>query len=166
MMDILLITRYNRLLEKKKALKQIPPNAGCKRAGLLYKAIGELLLCSIVSPPGLDQTFSGELYNGTYTYSYDALITIISLLKSYLILRIYWHYCSWTTDKALKVAKQHNTKITMKFALKAELKYRPYIMIGVIMTVTIFYIGFIIRTSEISFEFADEENRDLNFKRF
>lgn len=54
----------------------------------------------------------------------------------------------------------------MKFALKAELKYRPYIMIGAIMTVTIFYIGFIIRTSEISFEFSDQENRNLNFERF
>jgi voltage-gated potassium channel len=54
----------------------------------------------------------------------------------------------------------------MKFALKAELKFRPYLVISIIMVVTIFYIGFIIRTSEISYQFDDPEIRYDNYNNF
>lgn len=33
--------------------------------------------------------------------------------------------------------------------MKAELKYRPYLVIGIALFVSVFYLGFIIRTSEM-----------------
>ena len=35
------------------------------------------------------------------------------------------------------------------FALKAELKYRPILVIGTMFLTVVFYIGFIIRTMEM-----------------
>ena len=37
----------------------------------------------------------------------------------------------------------------LMFAIKADLKYRPFYVIGIIMIVSIFYLGFIIRTAEM-----------------
>ena len=82
-------------------------------------------------------------------FSLDSVMNIIALLKSYLIVRIYWHYCSWNTNSAIKTGKRHDHKIDLKFAIKSELKYRPFIMIGFVMIVSIFYLGFIIRTTEM-----------------
>ena len=36
---------------------------------LIYKLILELVICSLISPPGFDFTFSGKMLGGTYTYS-------------------------------------------------------------------------------------------------
>lgn len=76
-------------------------------------------------------------------------MNIMALLKSYLVVRIYWHYCSWNTKSALRTAKRSDFKVDMTFAVKSELKYRPFIVIGIVMVISIFYLGFIIRTSEL-----------------
>jgi len=76
-------------------------------------------------------------------------MNIIALLKSYLVVRIYWHYCSWNANSSLRVAKRFDFKVDMSFAVKAELKYRPFIVISIVMVVSVFYLGFIIRTAEL-----------------
>lgn len=159
--DILILVRYQRVLKRMKVLRLIPPKANCWKAGLIPKLFLELIICSTISPPGVDFTFSGSIDGGRYQYrynillhinfrfSFDSVMNIIALLKSYLIVRIYWHYCSWNTNSAKRTAKRNDHKIDLLFAIKSELKYRPFVMVGFIMVVSIFYLGFIIRTCEL-----------------
>jgi hypothetical protein len=76
-------------------------------------------------------------------------MNIIALVKSYLILRLYWHYCSWNTKRSHKVASTLDFKPDLFFAIKAELKDNPFVVIGFSICVSVFYLGFIIRTCEL-----------------
>jgi hypothetical protein len=76
-------------------------------------------------------------------------MNILALLKSYLILRLYWHYCSWNSTRSLKVATNLDYKMGLDFAIKAELKTNSAIVIGIFMLISVFYLGFIIRTCEL-----------------
>lgn len=137
-------------------------------AGLIPKLALELLVCAICCPPYFDYSFQGRVLSGQYEYrfplifpifaslidSYDALINVITIFKSYLVLRTYQHYSRWNDEKALKVCKSHKCQATVGFAIKAELKRRPYIMLMVLMLVTIVYLGLAMRTFEM-FLFLD-----------
>ena len=113
--------------------------------------VAELVVCSVISPPGINISLSGYVDGGHFEYSLDSIIIIMALIKSYLVIRIYWHYCSWNTNAAHKIGKRNDYKLDFFFAIKADLKYRPFVMIGVGMIISIFYLGFIIRTAELSF---------------
>ena len=147
--DLLIFVRYDRIHKRMKVLRVIPPKSSCWRAGLVPKLVLELIICSTLSPPGINPTFSGTQDGGYYMYSMDSLMNIIALLKSYLVVRIYWHYCSWNRNSANRTAKRHDYRISFMFAIKSELKYRPFLVIGLSLIVSVFYLGFIIRTAEL-----------------
>mmetsp|Transcript_15885 Transcript_15885/g.21552 ORF Transcript_15885/g.21552 Transcript_15885/m.21552 type:complete len:299 (+) Transcript_15885:501-1397(+) len=150
--DIFIVIRYWRTLIKMRMLRIIPAKAGCWKAGLIPKLIAELIICSAISLPSLDYQITWKVnMGGSVNYSLDSLMNIIGLLKSYQVLRLYWHYCSWNGEKTKKVAKQYDFKIDLDFAIKSELKLRPFIVIGCTMLVAILYIGMIIRTCELPF---------------
>lgn len=80
-------------------MRHIPPNAGLWQARLVPKMLIELTICSAISPPKTHWVFDYEEGNGRLTYSLDSFMNIIGLLKSYQVLRLYWHYCSWNQQK-------------------------------------------------------------------
>jgi len=99
-------------------------------------------------------------------YSYDAIITVITLFKSYLLVRLFQHYSPWTKEKAIKAwfffkiffiikifflftSKKAKCQAGFSFALKCEIKKRPYVMIGILMVATIVYLGLAMRTFEM-----------------
>ena len=122
-----------------------------KTAGLLPSLIIEIFICMIFCPPYVDFHFSGSVLLGTYTYSIDGLVSIITLGKSYLVLKLYGHYSPWTSERAAKICAKYKCQASVGFAVKAELKKRPYLMLGILMMATILYLGFAIRTFEISY---------------
>lgn len=70
-------------------------------------------------------------------------------MKSYLVLRTYQHYSTWNNEKAVRVCKKNRCQASVKFAIKAELKRWPYLMLGILMLVTMVYLGLCIRTFEM-----------------
>lgn len=86
----------------------------------------ELAVCSVFTPPSVDVSFSGNMLGGTYTYSLNDLIAVASFMKSYIIIRLYYHYSKWTTSQAEEMCKQNNVKNMVLFPFKCELKYRPF----------------------------------------
>jgi hypothetical protein len=66
--DIFIIIRYSRLYRKKIVTRMIPPKTSCWKAGLAPKLLIELLICSTVSPPGINITFSGLIDGGYFEY--------------------------------------------------------------------------------------------------
>lgn len=83
--------------------------------------------------------------------SADALINVITLTKSYLVLRTYQHYSPWNNERAVRTCKKMKCQASVYFAIKAELKKRPYFMLGILMLVTIIYLGLAMRTFEMFF---------------
>lgn len=72
---------------------------------MLY-LIAELILCSTVTPPFIDWYYEGRMLNGSYTYSLNDLVTVLTLLKSYIMIRLYYHYSRWTTPLAEDLCKK------------------------------------------------------------
>ena len=73
---------------------------------LCYYLAGELILCSTFTPPYVDYAFSGKMLGGTYIYSLNDMIVVTSLTKSYILVRLYYHYSRWTTPDAEELCKQ------------------------------------------------------------
>ena len=109
----------------------------------------ELLICSIFTPPYLDYSFSGKMLGGKYTYSLNDLVVVCSLMKSYILVRLYYHYSRWTTVEAEDLCKTQNVKNLTIFPFKCELKYRPFYTLFLILIVTLLYISLIIRILEM-----------------
>lgn len=120
-------------------------------AGLLPKLIFELFICSICCPPYFDYSFKGYVLQGSYEYSYDAIINVITIIKSYLVLRTYSHYSKWSNERSVRVCKKHKCQASVRFAIKSELKRRPYLMLLILMLTTVLYLGLCIRTFEMCF---------------
>jgi hypothetical protein len=110
--------------------------------------MAELFICAFCCPPYFDYTFQGEMLGGTYVYSYNAIIFVIMLLRGYLVLRLFGQYSRWTNDKAEKICRKYKTEATVMFAIKSELKQRPYLMIGCGLFLSILFLGASIRTFE------------------
>mmetsp|Transcript_5137 Transcript_5137/g.4358 ORF Transcript_5137/g.4358 Transcript_5137/m.4358 type:complete len:299 (+) Transcript_5137:640-1536(+) len=124
----------------------------------------ELFICGIFTPPKFDFTFEGRLLNGSYEYSFDAIFNVITLTKAYLVLRLYAQYSPWTNERSAKICAKYKCQANVGFAIKSELKKRPYLMLGILMMVTIIYLGFALRTFEISYtKDGDEGGFEFEF---
>lgn len=132
-------------------------------AGLVKNLLFEIVFVSIVAVPGANLDLSGSVFGADYTFSLDGAIFVIQLGKINLILRLYQQYSSWTSDKAIKVCKKFKCKADVYFAIKAELKRRPYVMISFLMTATIVVLGLAIRRFEISYEFNKSNLSSFTF---
>jgi len=109
----------------------------------------EIIFNSIVPIPGTNISFKGTNLGSDYELSLDNYIFIVMLLKGYHILRIYGQYSRWTSDKAVRICRKFKVTADVMFAIKAELKYRPYHVLGIILFLTVIYLGISIRTYEM-----------------
>lgn len=100
-------------------------------------------------PPNLDYIFKGKMLGGTYVYSVDDLMVVISLAKCYLVLRLYYHYSKWTSEKIQLITKQLKIKNPYIFPFKCELKYRPFSFLMFVSLVTVLFISIVIRVVEM-----------------
>lgn len=160
---ILIVIHYHFKLKLLKLRRLRLQEDNLRTAGLLPMLIIEFAICMIFCPPYVDYSFSGNVLLGTYEYSIDAIISIITLGKSYLVLRIYGHFSPWTSERASKVCAKYKCQASVSFAVKAELKKRPYLMLGILMGATIIYLGFAIRTFEVSYRPKDGSAPKFDF---
>ena len=63
----------------------------------------ELLLCSLCIPPSADIDIKDSMVNGSYTYGIDGIILLLTMCKSYLIVRVYIGLSVFSTNKHNKV---------------------------------------------------------------
>ena len=89
---------------------------------------------------------------GTYTYSLNDFVSIISFAKSYTIIRLYYHYSLFPTSVNVPL-----------FPFKCELRYRPFSTLLLILIITLFYIGIFIKTVEISYVSQDGIQFDFDY---
>jgi hypothetical protein len=89
---------------------------------------------------------SASKYN--FSGSFDTVGTIMHMIKCYWILRLFQLYSDWAGDRAVILCKKYKCEPTLAFAVKAELKRRPYLMVIFLMGGTIICLGYTMRQFE------------------
>ena len=108
----------------------------------------ELLIVIITYPPVLNTAISGALLNIYFVYNLNGIFNIIIMLKCYFIFRVYTYFSQWTNETANSIGNKYNVKTGLHFALKAELKTRPYTVLIIITVIALIICAFCLRTFE------------------
>ena len=106
LLDVLVVTHYFFYLRKLKIEVRAKHSDTLYSSRLINWMMAELIVCSIITPPYVDVSFSGTMLDGSYTYSLNDIVTVITFIKSYVVLRLYYHYSRWTTPEAEELCKQ------------------------------------------------------------
>lgn len=81
----------------------------------------------------------------------DLIISVLVPMRCYLLFRYFSFYSSWADDRAEKICNECNAKGGVTFAIKAELKERPYKAVGLLMLISILIFGYGLRNIEAAF---------------
>jgi hypothetical protein len=122
-------------------------------SNLLWSLLIELLLCAIHVPPFLDdfKVHFSDSIGGLIEIDVDLLLSCFIPLRIYLFIKYYTFYSSWGDDRALMGCSECNVSGGLTFAIKAELKEKPYTTVGILMVISIFVFGYILRNVEVCF---------------
>lgn len=97
----------------------------------LYKIMFiELIFALVIIPPYVDLTFDVEMLGFTVEYSLSTVLTFVSMMKLYVIVRLFGHYTEYTQEKAEIICSKHAVSANAFFALKCYIKDSPFIGIG------------------------------------
>ena len=75
-------------------------------------------------------------------------MTVASLLRLYLVLRLFHHFSEWTSPRAERVCSLNAAHADSFFAIKVLLEEKPYIILSISLTLSTFILGFAIRVFE------------------
>ena len=124
--------------------------------------IVELLIVIITYPPIINTAISGALLNIYFVYNLNGIFNIIIMLKCYFIFRVYTYFSQWTNETANSIGNKYNVRTGLHFALKAELKTRPYTVLIIITTIALIICAFCLRTFEYGVIEPSSTTRSLN----
>jgi len=130
---------------------------------LMKPMIIEMIIFGTFCPPYFDGTFSGEMLDGKYTYSYDIIIAVITILRVFLIARLYIHFTIWNSNEANKIAHKYGINIDIFYLFKADLKYKPQVILLFMIGACILCIGYTVRCLERPFESEYTSSLDFNY---
>jgi hypothetical protein len=134
-------------------------------SGMLWKLLAEFAVCIIHSPPFLDNmTVDIPLDNDcSVPVDIDLITSVVIPLRTYLLIRYFSFYSSWADDRAEKICNECNTPGGISFAIKAELKERPYTVVGVLMVMSIIIFGYGLRNFEVAFLYNIEIDKYMDW---
>ena len=159
--EIAIFFRYKLKLKYLKFLNHLGKYDNLITSGLIYYLIIEMIFIGVFFPPYLNVAITGVLLDLYFTYNYDAIFSIIIILKSYLILRVYSYFSKWTSEEAKEICKKYKISNGIAFALKAELKYRPFIILFLSILILVALCAFCLRTFEYGVINPKEEYKNL-----
>ncbi|OMJ76449.1 hypothetical protein SteCoe_24192 [Stentor coeruleus] len=97
----------------------------------LYKIMFiEIIFTLVVIPPYVDWTFDIQMLGFTVEYSLSTVLTFVSMIKLYVVVRLFGHYTEYTQEKAEIICSKHAVSANAFFALKCYIKNSPFIGIG------------------------------------
>lgn len=73
------------------------------KSNLIKWVVIECFFNMLICPPYLDIEFEMDQLGGTLNISLDGIFFSITLLRFYLLLRLYEQYSRWTSEKAIEV---------------------------------------------------------------
>lgn len=127
---------------------------------LTYKSfIYESFLILIYLPPFINIVFTGEFESTYWSYSLNSIISLLIMFKLYFIILLWSNVSKWTTDSASTICRKYHVRTGLLFALKCDLKIRPFLVLGVLMGTVLLICSFTLRT----FEFGVKSFEDKTF---
>jgi len=151
---IFLLYRHYSIRLKYEIFKQkYPIESSLYSTGLIWMLLIEIIICSIHSPPFLNNFLVNiTQISGPSNYvDLDIFFSSLIPIRVYLLFRYYSFYSSWADDRAEKICNECNTLGGISFAIKAEVKERPYQVVGILMILSILIFGYALRNLELSF---------------
>ena len=158
---LLIFYRYvlNLRLEKLKGTLDYLDNLYTSR--LYLGLIAELVYCAIHVPPRFNIALEFSQYEGKFVYTINMLLGLCMLGRVYLLWRLFIHYSKWNSYNTNEICKSCNCKGGVTFALKAELKERPYTIVAGVMVISICVFGIALRNLERPFQHVS--GKDWNY---
>ena len=77
------------------------------------------------------------------------VLTLFPLIRFYLMWRVFTRFSYWNDEKAEKIGQECHTFGGTVFAIKCELKERPYTILTVAILTSIFIFGYAMRAAEM-----------------
>jgi len=74
-----------------------------RTTGVIGWMLLEMAFNLVICPPTLDSTIQTKQLGGDFEISINGIIFSFSLLRSYLMLRVYEQYSQWTNQKAINI---------------------------------------------------------------
>lgn len=142
---------YHLYLQYVKAKEWIDCSESMWSSGFMKWMLLELFIWAIHSPPGFNYEFTRKQQEADLTYSLDSIFTWVTLLRFYHLLRVFVIYSFWNSENTERILYDCNIFGGRTFALKCELKERPYTILLVTILVCIFMFGYALRVAEIPY---------------
>ena len=130
---------------------------------MIWYMLIEILFCIIHCPPGCNWVFTFEQYGGFLDYSFDMFTFLIMLFRMYLIWRIFEHYSAWNNENSEEICNFCLCEGGTKFAIKSEIKERPYTIVISFLTLSILVFGVALRTAERPFMHVSNKDWDYTW---
>lgn len=108
----------------------------------------EIFVNYLHCPPFFDFVLPNEQLGIHFDISLDAYISVVMLARLYVFFRLFDHYSFWTGERARRVCKINGFAPNSRFALKAYLKSKPYVVLVICLGFSILLFGFALRTFE------------------
>ena len=122
---------------------------------LLYPMLIEIILNLIHTPPYLNNIMinisTTDTNPQTIPIDLDLFFSVFVPFRVYLLFKFYAFYSKWGDDRAERVCKESNAEGGVGFALKAEIRDRPYFVVFFLMVTSIILFGYCLRNTEIAF---------------
>jgi hypothetical protein len=109
--------------------------------------VPELILVLIYYPPYVNLIFSGSDKTSVYVFNLNSIISLFVLLKIYFVLRLF-KFSRWTDDWSNSICNKYKVRSGVQFAIKAELKKRPFVLLFSAFSIIMVVFSFLIRTFE------------------
>lgn len=110
--------------------------------------ITEILISLISDPPYLNLIFEGPTPQGHVYYQSSTIFSSLSFIKGYHFMKLYTNYTVWLSPENKSKSKKYGVDSSVLFAIKADLKLKPLIVIIPLAVGTVFLAGYVIRNME------------------
>jgi hypothetical protein len=129
---VIVIRRYRTLLRLQKVRQKLS-QGDTLISSKLYRMMGlELVINMAHCPPKMDWTFDVETMKFTMTYSVDTIMTMLLMLRVYLIVRLFSEYSKFMARRAEMVMRWYGLEASTPFAVKGYIYENPLLSVGII----------------------------------
>ena len=108
----------------------------------------ELLINSLICPPGVDYQYEFSQLKGKLILSIDAIMSVLMLLRCYIIIRFLRYFSKWGNMDAEDICESTGCEASHLFMLKSMFKDKPYYILAISITLSIVIFAFAVRTFE------------------
>ena len=127
----------------------------------IYWTYLEIIVNSLICPPGLDYQFNFSQLHGVLKLSLVAIMSDLMLLRCYIIVRAVRHFSKWGNMESEEICDNAGCEASHRFMLKAMFKEKPYLILVSSMSLSIIIFGFAVRTIERPYN--DDNGNEQNY---